>query len=333
MAMAMAILRKFQKIGTRSTFGSKPQLTACTQKNLQFRQVQGSSNLSRATDIDLRPWITAVDLRPWMGPIRDQHDKPYCWAFAVTACVETLRTLRTGRKTTLSPESVIHRLGRVRKRTTAYRSPKALALIWMKGIHLEVDWPYHATKPNNYFAEKVYITGVKIIKGEDAIKNELDQGRPVVCSVACHINLIRYKGGILGPQECYGAICPLKAKCSKKKCKVETPSDCTKKKCPYKICDRDRVWTWCNRCGYGHGFHAMCILGYNNAAWLCQNSWGGKWGEKGLVRILRGRNVICIGSRNACVPEEEEEEEEKDEEIEKEKEGAGKDTLCKLKLS
>ncbi|CAB4270712.1 unnamed protein product [Prunus armeniaca] len=303
MAMAMAILRKFQKIGTRSTFGSKP---------------QGSSNLSRATDIDLRPWITAVDLRPWMGPIRDQHDKPYCWAFAVTACVETLRTLRTGRKTTLSPESVIHRLGRVRKRTTAYRSPKALALIWMKGIHLEVDWPYHATKPNNqktlhlctlqlnelslqmrrnlfmkelYFAEKVYITGVKIIKGEDAIKNELDQGRPVVCSVACHINLIRYKGGILGPQECYGAICPLKAKCSKKKCKVETPSDCTKKKCPYKICDRDRVWTWCNRCGYGHGFHAMCILGYNNAA--------------------------C---RNACVPEEEEEEEEKDEEIEKEKE-------------
>ncbi|CAB4301253.1 unnamed protein product [Prunus armeniaca] len=314
MAMAMAILRKFQKIGTRSTFGSKPQLTACTQKNLQFRQVQGSSNLSRATDIDLRPWITAVDLRPWMGPIRDQHDKPYCWAFAVTACVETLRTLRTGRKTTLSPESVIHRLGRVRKRTTAYRSPKALALIWMKGIHLEVDWPYHATKPNNYFAEKVYITGVKIIKGEDAIKNELDQGRPVVCSVACHINLIRYKGGILGPQECYGAICPLKAKCSKKKCKTEYGLGAT---------------------GVDTGMDSMpcAFLATTMQHGCAKILGGGKWGEKGLVRILRGRNVICIGSRNACVPEEEEEEEEKDEEIEKEKEGAGKDTLCKLKLS
>lgn len=33
----------------------------------------------------------------------------------------------------------------------------------------------------------------------------------------------------MGPQECYGAICPKKAKCSKKKCKVEKPSDCTKK--------------------------------------------------------------------------------------------------------
>lgn len=49
----------------------------------------------------------------------------------------------------LSPKSVIHRLSRVQKRTTGYRLAKALALIWMKGIHLEDDWPYHATKPNN----------------------------------------------------------------------------------------------------------------------------------------------------------------------------------------
>ncbi|CAB4312265.1 unnamed protein product [Prunus armeniaca] len=75
----------------------------------------------------------------------------------------------------------------------------------------------------------------------------------------------------------------------------------------------------------------MCILGYNNAAWLCQNSWGGKVGREKTRENIVGSDVICIGSRNACVPEEREEEEEKDEEIERKK--RGKDTLCKLKLS
>jgi len=38
------------------------------------------------------------------------------------------------------------------------------------------------------------------------------------------------------------------------------------------------------------GYHAVCIVGYDddNECWICKNSWGKLWGEKGFFRIKYG---------------------------------------------
>jgi len=47
-----------------------------------------------------------------------------------------------------------------------------------------------------------------------------------------------------------------------------------------------------------YGGHAVRIIGYgtlNNVDyWLCANSWGTYWGEKGFFRIRRGVNAAYI---------------------------------------
>jgi hypothetical protein len=39
------------------------------------------------------------------------------------------------------------------------------------------------------------------------------------------------------------------------------------------------------------GYHAICVVGYNekDQCWICKNSWGTGWGEKGWFRIAYGQ--------------------------------------------
>ena len=48
------------------------------------------------------------------------------------------------------------------------------------------------------------------------------------------------------------------------------------------------------------GGHAVSLVGYGTDGgvdyWLCQNSWGKGWGEKGYVRLLRGKNACGVAN-------------------------------------
>jgi C1A family cysteine protease len=55
-----------------------------------------------------------------------------------------------------------------------------------------------------------------------------------------------------------------------------------------------------HKSGYQQGGHAVLMIGWGTENgipyWICQNSWGPAWGEKGHFRILRGSNHCSIES-------------------------------------
>jgi hypothetical protein len=54
------------------------------------------------------------------------------------------------------------------------------------------------------------------------------------------------------------------------------------------------------------GYHCVCVVGYDdkNGCWICKNSWGTGWGEKGWFRIKYGECFIenVFGMWNMVVP-------------------------------
>ncbi|CAF4452864.1 unnamed protein product [Rotaria socialis] len=53
-------------------------------------------------------------------------------------------------------------------------------------------------------------------------------------------------------------------------------------------------------CPQTDGNHAMQVVGYGieggKPYWLCKNSWGDNWGEKGYIRMVRGKNMCGIAN-------------------------------------
>ncbi|XP_044257437.1 procathepsin L isoform X1 [Tribolium madens] len=49
-------------------------------------------------------------------------------------------------------------------------------------------------------------------------------------------------------------------------------------------------------CSSNHVNHAMLIVGYTKNAWILKNWWGKHWGEKGYMRLRRGKNRCGIAN-------------------------------------
>lgn len=40
----------------------------------------------------------------------------------------------------------------------------------------------------------------------------------------------------------------------------------------------------------------MLLIGYTDKYWIIKNWWGEKWGEKGYMKIVRGKNACGIAN-------------------------------------
>jgi len=51
--------------------------------------------------------------------------------------------------------------------------------------------------------------------------------------------------------------------------------------------------------------HGVVVVGFDNTGatpfWIVRNSWGGSWGEKGYIRMAKGKNLCGIAD-NASYP-------------------------------
>jgi len=52
--------------------------------------------------------------------------------------------------------------------------------------------------------------------------------------------------------------------------------------------------------------HGVVVVGYGTASnvnyWIVRNSWGATWGEKGYIRMVRGKNMCAVGSGGPLYP-------------------------------
>lgn len=42
--------------------------------------------------------------------------------------------------------------------------------------------------------------------------------------------------------------------------------------------------------------HAMLLIGFTHDYWILKNWWGENWGEKGYMRIARGKNLCGLAN-------------------------------------
>lgn len=61
------------------------------------------------------------------------------------------------------------------------------------------------------------------------------------------------------------------------------------------------------KCGYNRLSHAVGLVGFgiqdDTKYWIVRNCWGTTWGEKGYVRILRGKNNLCGIASDVIIPQ------------------------------
>lgn len=215
-----------------------------------------------------------INWTSWIHPVRDQKNCASSWAFStVDVAADRLAIESEGLLTNqLSPQHLVScNTGRGQRGCRGGSTEKAWWFVKRRGIITEECYPYTAsdgecldgetTCPNaNSSTAKIvlYVTPpYRVRQDEEDIKAEIYQNGPVQATFRVSSDFFMYRSGVYR----------------------HTGADLGESRLSVRII------------GWGEKTNKK---GKKRKYWICLNSWGTKWGEKGAFRIVRGENHLGI---------------------------------------
>ena len=192
-----------------------------------------------------------------VSPVKNQGFCGACWAFSATQVVESHIAIKTGKLNILSPQQLVD-CDRTEHGCGGGLHFRALDYIAQKGMVSEKDYPYSGHRHNCTVNESQIVAKVKGYKNITSDENEMAKAIVEFGPLAVGLeasNFQFYWSGISDPY------------CSKR------------------------------------NNHAVLLVGYGRGRdwlfrekdfWIIKNSWGSWWGEKGYIRLVRGREACGI---------------------------------------
>lgn len=196
---------------------------------------------------------------------KDQKFCGSCWSQAVVSAIETMKCMKTGRLETISAQNLID----CANRKSGYKLdgcaggmfPDAFQYVINNGgIDDEECYPYGANdrEPCRY-TSKCKAGNVaswrRLPPTEEALKEAVAKHGPVLAAIHSNDDFFSYNSGVYDDP-----------KCTNERSKIN---------------------------------HGVVVVGYGSENgkdfWIVRNSWGYTWGEKGYMKLIRGKpNNCCI---------------------------------------
>lgn len=196
---------------------------------------------------------------------KDQKFCGSCWSQAVVSAIETMKCMKSGRLETMSAQNLID----CASRKHGYKLdgcaggmfPDAIQYVINNGgIDDEECYPYGANDREacRYSAKckaGTVATWRRIPPTEEALKSALAKHGPVLAAIHSNDDFFSYNSGVYDDP-----------KCTNERAKIN---------------------------------HGVVVVGYGSENgkdfWIVRNSWGYTWGEKGYMKLIRGKpNNCCI---------------------------------------
>lgn len=196
---------------------------------------------------------------------KDQKFCGSCWSQAVVSAIETMKCMKSGRLETISAQNLID----CANRKSGYKLdgcaggmfPDALQYVINNGgIDDDECYPYGANdrEPCRYTPKckaGSVATWRRIPPTEEALKEAVAKHGPVLAAIHSNDDFFSYNSGVYDDP-----------KCTNERSKIN---------------------------------HGVLVVGYGSENgkdfWIVRNSWGYTWGEKGYMKLIRGKpNNCCI---------------------------------------
>lgn len=192
-----------------------------------------------------------------VGTIKDQGQCGSCWAFSAIGNLEGVYAIKSGKHEVFSEQLLVDCDDNGDQGCNGGLMDQAFA--WLegegKGVELDQDYPYAGVDQTCQLKKDKVFKGVKVVDFKDISQNEEE------------IRRVLYENGPLSIavdatafQSYHGGI-------------MKT-------------------------CRFGGLNHGVTLVGYGEEAgvqfWIIRNSWGAGWGEKGYVRVARGKGLCGL---------------------------------------
>lgn len=205
--------------------------------------------------------VPSVDWRNYNGAnhvtsVKDQRNCGSCVSFCVVSVVESMVSIEHGTTLDLS-EADLHFCSDHGASCDGWHSSDAIGQVWERGVTLESEFPYASAFPGPHC-----ILGTH--RDVNSVRVEHRQG---LWSVVDRKWWIANVGPVCASFEVFSDFYSYGG------------------------------GVYEHRMGGSEGTHCVAVVGYSDVdkCWICKNSWGSGWGDKGFFRIAYGQCRIDPG--------------------------------------